>query len=355
MPLGSLMNLSFRKNTDKNLTLKQQQRLLKRLADLLDQGYTLQKALQLIKLDTEIPKEILDHIQNSLLEGDSLYDSFKDIGFNNDTLAFLYTTEVIGDLSHQLKKATTLLQEHLLLHQKYKKALRYPLLLCIVMLVLFTFLKLALFPQFILLFQSFQQLENNSFSFWMSIFSFLFNSLLILLLFSIFLFLWWRMISKRLTVQRKITILSKIPILWKGVKHRVTFHLTTQLGLYIEGGLTIKDSLHLLRKENNLPYVQYCTSYLYQRLSEGEQLGSIVREIKLLDSQLSLVIQHGQETRSLGKDLQNYGHFIIETVHENTLKYISWVQPLSFLLLAGSIIFVYIMILLPLFQWMQTI
>ncbi|MEQ6375924.1 competence type IV pilus assembly protein ComGB [Bacillaceae bacterium S4-13-58] len=355
MPLASLMNLNFRKKPSKNLTLKQQQRLLKRLADLLEQGYPLQKALQLIKLDTEIPKEILDHIQNSLLEGDSLYDAFRHIGFNNDTLAFLYTTEVIGDLSHQLKKATTLLQEHLLLHQKYKKALSYPVLLCIVMLFLFSFLKLALFPQFILLFESFQQLENNSFSLWMSIFSFLFNSFLFLLLFSVFLYLSWTIVSNRLTVQRKITILSKIPFLWKGVKQKVTFHFTTQLGLYIEGGLTIKDSLQLLRKENNLPYVQYCTSYLYQRLLEGEQLGNVVREIKLLDSQLSIVIQHGQETRSLGKDLQNYGYFIIETIHENTLKYISWVQPLSFFLLAGSIIFIYLMILLPLFQWMQTI
>lgn len=354
MPSGSLINHSFRKMPSRNLTIKQQLRLLRRLADLLEQGYSLQKALHLISHDPELPSDILSHIQNSLIEGYSLYESLKSIGFHNDTLAFLYTTEIIGDLSKQLKKAATLLQDNLLLHQKYNKALRYPAILCIFVLCLFSFLKLALFPQFLLLFEGFHQLENTNFLLWMNVFSFLFNSSLFLILFILVLLLWWRIFSKRLSIHKKIKILSKIPILWKGLKQKVTFHLTTQLGLYMEGGLTIKDSLYLLRKENNLPYVQYCSSYLYNRLSEGDQLGEVVREMKLLDSQLALVIQHGQETRSLGKDLQNYGHFIIETIHENSLKYISIVQPLSFIVLAGSIIFVYIIILLPLFQWMQT-
>src|SRR5690625_285903 len=135
------------------LTEITQLHFLRRLHRLLANGYSLIKALEIMKWDKQII-ETINILNETLKKGCTLDDSFERAHFHNTIIAYLYFVRINGNLLSSLEKCITMFEQRIMYKKKFTQVIRYPIVLSFIFITLLIFLKQSLLPSFLELFQS---------------------------------------------------------------------------------------------------------------------------------------------------------------------------------------------------------
>lgn len=111
----------------------------------------------------------------------------------------------------------------------------------------------------------------------------------------------------------------------------------------------------MLSAQNRLPILSHYAKQMIDELSKGMHITHLLTQLDFLDKQLSNIFQKNTDVGELQKDLTMFADFLTEELSRKIKKSITMMQPVFFIILAGFIITIYIMLMWPMFQLIKTI
>ncbi|UZJ80669.1 competence type IV pilus assembly protein ComGB [Fictibacillus sp. KU28468] len=340
----------------RNWSNKQQGAFLMRLGRLLEQGYTLPKAIPILKLhQNRWMQDGLHRVYDCLKRGYSLHEALARERFSSDVLGFLELSEKHGDLRFSVMEGAKMLQKKEEIKERFIKATRYPIFLFAVVLSICFIMFHLLIPHFLSLYSS---LDIN-----FPYFTIVMISIIKKVPFLFFLFAAFTVtaaaayiaVMKKISPSKRISLLLRIPIVKRTLPVLITHQFSIQLGSLLKGGLAINEALKILEQNQYMRFFRTEAALMKQELVNGLRFEDIVAQKRYFVPELSMIIAHGQSCGMLDKELIAYSEILLAYAEEKMAKYIVVVQPVLFLFIGVMILVMFVSMLLPMFKMMDSI
>lgn len=339
----------------RHATLKKENQLLflNRLSRLLNNGYSLIEALEVIKWDKTL-HDAADTIITSLKDGNSIDQAFEKANFSTAITSYLYFTRVSGEINTSIEKCLQMYEQRLRYIKKFQQVIRYPIVLFVVFTILFYFIQQSVLPSFLNLFES--TTETSSILFFAIHFGeWVGNIAYISLILLVVIGIAWNMNKEKLSIEQQVKIFRSIPIYRSYKRIQVSFLFATHFSSLLKTGIPIKEILRTMAGQKKLSVLTHYSELIIDELNQGKHIASLLLQLKLIDKQLSIIFQKNADAETLEKDLSVYADLLTEEMNRKIMKTITYIQPIFFLILAGFIIFIYITLMWPMFQLIKTI
>ena len=343
-------NRLFSKN---NFPLSRQHLFLLRLLRLIESGYPLQRALEIIQWDIKLA-ETARHISIAIHQGRTIDEALEKAGFDKTIVAYFCFARMNGNLKATIKQCCLMLERQMKHVKKFKQTTRYPLFLLTLFVILLFFVKDYVYPSFLSLFASAGQ-SSSFVHVTVFFFELLFNSIVFFVCFALLLLPLWLAGRQRLQVEKQISIYGRIPLYRSYLRLQITFLFSLHLSALLETGMPLQESLRIINREKRLPIVAYYCGRIKEELEKGIHFRELAPSLILFEPGITDVFHQNTNTKVLQKDLSIYAEFLTEQIESKIKKELALIQPVVFLLLAGMIIFIYLSLMLPMFQLIDTI
>lgn len=336
--------------------LHEQALFMKRLGELLAKGYSLLQALEFLQLylQAEKQKQIHNAIEE-LKKGRSLHDVFQQLSFHTDILSYLFYAEKHGDITFALQQGSLLLERKEKQQKDVMKVVRYPLFLSIFLLVILLLFNLVLLPQFSTLYKS---LHTSHSSFTDNVLTFIevlpygIAGILIMVCTGVLIYIFY---VKRIHPVARMNLFMRCPLINSFFSLTNSYYFAVQLSALLQGGLSVLEALTLMSEQKHQPFFRYEAISIKNLLTKGEQLDHIVMNRRYYERELSSVMTHGQANGNLAVELGDYSEMIVGDMEEKMNRILFIVQPLLFACIGITVVLMYLAMIMPMFQMMNSI
>ncbi|WP_066192998.1 type II secretion system F family protein [Gracilibacillus timonensis] len=341
----------FRRHHD--LSLHDQHYILHRFQQLFTTGYSLNDALDVLMWDKRYTA-IASSMQASLQKGHTFIESLQAVHFNKDVIHFLTIAIQHDHLARGLAQCCKLLQQRKDFLLKLKKLSRYPLFLFSFFILILYVMKTSIFP-------AFSQLMGTSsdiqfvFTTAKVVINFLFYGVIIMVLTISILLLSGYSLRRVISVEQKLVLFDKIPIYKPYKQMNITYLFVSHLSSLLTSGLMINECLQIMKAEENGDIIHYYAAMISDHLAQGYSYTSILPQCRLLTTQLGEIMSKDRNQQQLEKDLSFYADHLITSLEDYLKKWMSFLQPFLLSILALFIVFVYLALMLPMFDYMNTL
>lgn len=335
---------------------KNQIDLLQRLHDLLQHGFTLSESFKFLLQHIKIKSpKLISLINTRLDQGAQCYEILLLLKYPKIIIMLIYFSELFSELTSTLPHAKDYLIRNNKAKQQLIRTLQYPLLLITIFIGMLIILNHTIIPEFQALYNSFDIEISKTQLILSSILIYLPKTLLIITLNClIFSYLFYK-ITKKLSINLKYRIILKIPILRTFFKFYKTYRLSTEFALFYKNGVTLQSIVDIYFKQKNDTYLIYLARKLATGSQSGHKLSEILKKISYFEEGLINFIEEGEKTGKLDIELKLYSEIIFTKIERYLQLLIKFIQPTIFIMLGILIISLYLVIMLPMFDLMQTI
>lgn len=353
MHMDLLIKKRLTKFTRSNLSEQHQLKFLKQLKRLLNNGYSLLDALDMFQWDRHLnvlAQRLIDHLKS----GVPIDEAFTEEGFHHSVIALLYFTRIHGDLVDSLGKCITMLEQRLKAIRKFQQVIRYPLILLIFFIGLLLSIKQTVLPSFINLYQS-QGNVSPVLNFSIKFINAFFISLLLVIIVVIGFTIFWFIYKRNITIHKLKRIYTNIPFVHHFMTLKTSYQFAVHLSSLLKTGLSPVKVLEIIANQKEVPIVAHTAKLAIEKLLRGFSLSESIESLPLIDEQFSYILRKNPNMETLEADLNMYVEMSQEYIHDRMMKFISLIQPVFLIIIASFIIFLYISLMWPMFQLIQTI
>ncbi len=341
---------SYRKIPTKELML-----FCKHFGVILKAGIPVLHALYMVENQTEnkAMKKVISDIMKEIQMGSGLTQAVRN---KSDKLPALmiYMIEA-GEASGTLDKTLDSLYKHYEksynTQNKLKSAMRYPIIVLIVAVIITTFLMIVVVPTFTKLF------ENNSMELpgvtkaLVAISGFFRNYSLITALFIAGAFLLYKLYTLTPSGRLKTDRLKfKIPIVKDYVTRSISARFSRTMSTLMFSGVGITEGLDITSRVLGNKYAAESVQNVRRQVIAGKGLFVPFKDTKLFPEMLENMIQMGENAGTLEAMLENAAVIYEEEIDTNATKITDMIQPAMIIFLGGIIGFIILGVALPLFS-----
>ncbi|MBN6755481.1 MULTISPECIES: competence type IV pilus assembly protein ComGB [Staphylococcus] len=338
-----------------NLSEKNKITLLIKLKDLLDRGYTLSEAcLFLIQYTNIKNRQLKLQIETELNNGAGCAKILRLLNYPKSIVTLINFAEIFGDLTITLPHAYEYLVKNYKSKQRFLKTIQYPALLLIVFLIMLIILNHTIIPEFQNLYSS-MDVSISPLQLYLSLFItnlpsyFLYSSIIfILIILGIFI------IYRKSSIEIKHKILLSIPIISKFFKYYKTFYLASELSLFYKNGITLQKIVEIYAKQQD-EYLIFLANEISKGIQQGLNLSEVLKHLQCFEKNLIIFVEEGEKKGRLEIEMKLYSEMILSQIEQLIHLIIKFIQPIVFSLIAILIVSLYLVIMLPMFDLMQTI
>ncbi|QTM99815.1 chromosome partitioning protein ParA [Sediminibacillus dalangtanensis] len=341
-------------NSRMKLSTKEQLVLLQRLSRLIKGGYSLMDSLLMLEWDPKL-KRASCSISRSLADGKSIDKAFEQAHFHQNIISYLYFARKNGDLESMLHHCSETMEKQLAQFEQFQKTSRYPFILIGFFTVLLYFIKTSVYPAFTQMVLSVSGDTPAITTYSILFVDFLFTFSACMAAAALLFVPVWLLWKARIPIDLHIRILQKVP-LWYGFQRmKTTFLFAIHLGALLKSTVPLKDALIIMQNQSHHPILAHYAMIITENLNRGIHIATVLPNLPLFETELFSIFQKNNNAKELEHDLLIYADFLIESLEDKWKKMIALIQPLTFCLLAGLIIFVYLSIMMPMFQLINSI
>src|SRR5699024_4503060 len=193
-------------NQKQKIPIREQTLLLKRIGQLLDQGYSILEALARLRWYGKWD-DILDSIIYQLESGQKFDQILADLQFDQRIVSFIYFALQHGNLVEAINHSVMFINQQINLFNKFKQALRYPILLISSFLVILFLVDLYVYPAFLQIYSTnAASSQVLTLSIW--IVEFIFNLLYFMVIILLLALVSWKLVKNKLTIKQKAQLLN---------------------------------------------------------------------------------------------------------------------------------------------------
>lgn len=340
----------------KRLVLEKSPVFLVRLAELLQEGYPFADALSLLlPHHTKAYKEILIDVERDFRDGLGVAAVLARLGFSSGTLLPISIAENNGRITDALQGVGGRLEKLEEAKKKLRNLLSYPIVLFVFVTILLIIFRNFFLPNMQVLVNSRQGDTSGLFALLPLIVSKIPDLIFGVGIGVILVIVSCVLAYKKLKASSKIKFMAKIPIvnhiflMWK------TQVFAGELGSLLQSGISMQDSLDVLRKQNLDPVLGEVANNIKNHVIYGEAFHEAIRLTDGLTKQFSSFAEHGATSGHLAKELLIYSTHLEESIDHKLSKGLALLQPLLFSLIAICILAAYMALLLPVYGMLDNI
>lgn len=319
---------------------------------MLTNGYSLLEALNTITWDPEL-RPISEKIITLLKQGNTIDEAFDQTNFHTVIVSHLYFVQLNNDLQLCIRNCITMFESRNHYIQKFNQVMRYPFILLLIFLLLLLFIKNLILPSFLTLLQSSQQASQTINISLIIIDLFVTASIFCIIVLPIG-FYFWQKFKRHWPIEQQLKLYNKIPFYRSIIRMQTSFQFASNMQSLLKTGLSFKEIFSEMTDQKQLPIVSYYSKLMKEHLEKGLHLPNLIDRLTMLDHQLTSFFENKTNAEELNRDLQMYAEMLLEKIEENIMKAITIVQPTFFVIIAICIVSIYVILLWPLFQLMNT-
>lgn len=337
----------------RKLPEESQLHFLKRLVRLLKNGYPLIEALEVIQWDESmehIAKKMIDHLKS----GFHLDEVFENVHFHHSIVTYLYFVRVNGDLITSIDKAILMFEHRITYLKKFRQIIRYPLLLLFIFIILVSFIKKSILPSFNQLFES-NASSSKTVHLSIQIIDYVSSFIVISIIVLSCIGLLFYFLKKHIPIEFQIRMYDKIPFVRLFIRMQTTYFFAMHFSMLLKAGISMQEILKMMSRQNKHLILSHYALIMTNNLKQGYEISPLIIAFQMLEVQLANIFQRNSNASTLERDLTTYADLLAETINQKIMRVIMYIQPIFFAVLAGSIIFIYIILMWPMFQLIKTI
>lgn len=346
-----LTRFSTKKN--QKLSIHEQTLLLEKLAQLLEQDYSILDALQVLKWHHNW-NQTIDRLTEGLKKGVKFDQILTELQFDQQIISFIYFALQHGNLIDAIKRSVLLIKQQIQLLSKFKQAIRYPIVLLTSFFIVLFFIDLYVYPAFLQLYTTHS--EPSLFLFFsMQSVSLIFSLLYFALITTFVVGLFIIFIKHKVNIRHKVNVINFFRLTAKFARKYSSLTFAIHLSSLLEANLSFKSCLTLISQHNDDSFLSYYCSQLLDDLNQGESLPQAIRNRNYFEQNLIFIFDNKANHLMMKRDLETYATLSLEQTQAMILKLIKFIQPTILLIIGISVVLIYLSILLPMLQLIQTI
>lgn len=323
-------------------------------SELLKEGFTMLETLQFLKLLMPKEKSVIDGMIRSLEKGKRFDECLQNVGFSEQVISQIFFSQEHGRFHQVLFMSGQAMRDRLSQLKKLQKLLVYP---CI--LIIFVFVLLIGIRQFFLPHIDKMATETQQPDMIISVTVFLIREFPMILMCTIGIMgavysIWHRVYAKQNVLMQQVW-LSRIPIIKKWVKLYYSGYMSQELSYFFENGYGLQQMIMLLKTGNTSLLWKEFALFLESHAFHGHDLAYSIAQLPFLKSEMVYMIQHGEKISQLPIQLQLFSKECFALLQDDIEKKMTWVQPIIFLCIGLIVMFVYIALMLPMLQTVNTL
>lgn len=320
----------MKKGGYKRLTTREKGALLFRIAQLVEQGYSLMQTLDIILASSSKKQRFwLEKILAQLKEGKSLEEAFRQASFSEHVLLILGQADTHGRLAEAFKQAALWKERRLAIRRQWQKVLVYPAILLFVLMSILYLLFQWVIPQFLVMFRTFDvqvpsitQKTIQFFQWWQQAYPTL---ILLMLILSLFFLLSWKSAHVK---ERIISYALVLPWIKKRVQDYYTLLFALQLGSLLQANIPLHVGMDRLIKNIRSSYLRSCLTRMEEKILAGQSVAQALKGENCFSHELYPVVYYAERKGALGQHLVQYGIQLEADVQEAWLRRIKMVEPM---------------------------
>jgi len=335
------------------LRINQQVMLLEKLAELLDQGYPIIDALSIIKVNQRW-QAVSDYLAEQLQAGRRFDSILEELHFDQQIVTFIYFALQHGNLTEAIRQSVQFINQQIKLMSQFKQVIRYPLFLLSFFLVMLFCINLYVYPAFMDLYSSHSQ-PSNLLLIATQIVDMIFFILYYLGIFSLCIVIISLFMIRKLNIKQKVTLIHLLRFPRPIIRKYCSLMFATHFSSLLDANLSFKSCLTLIVEHKKETFINFYCRAILSDLNSGLSFEQSLNKHAFFDRQLNDLFSSKTNQLLIKRDLSTYAMLLSEQIKARTLKVIKCVQPTIFIIIAISVIFIYLSILLPMLQLIQTI
>ena len=129
--------------------------------------------------------------------------------------------------------------------------------------------------------------------------------------------------------------------------------MSYEWGQLIKHGVSIREIIRIMKQDENSLFLQELANNMEEQMLMGKSFYEVILSYEFLKEELAQIIQHGEVSSDLGKELMLYANQCEEDLKLKVERLMSFVQPVVFIGVAVMIVAIYAALLLPTFSLME--
>lgn len=327
----------------------------RQFASILKAGMPLIKCLNMLADQTEnkILRTITNEVKEEVQKGSSLSHSMSmhDKKLPSILINMVAAGEASGTLDHSLEVMAEHFEKEHKTQQKVKNAMRYPIIVCFVAIIVVIIMLTVVVPTFMAMFQSAGATLPLPTRILIAMSEFLKKYGLWLLGGLVLLFILFRLFlaeeAGRLAFDR---FKFRLPLFGKFITKSITVRFARTMSTLMATGVSITEALEITSKVVGNAYARKSVLDVIEQVKQGKGLYAPMKGLGLFPVMLENMIMMGEETGTLDQMLHNSAEFYEEEVDRAAQSLTSMLEPMIIIVLGGIIGFIVIAIVMPMFE-----
>lgn len=352
--LKNILNFSLLPN--KKLSAKEQLTLLYRLNILLNHGFTLIECFTFLNMHIQYKqKDTSKEIIQLLNQGATCYSILNYLKFPQTIIVQIYFSEKYGVLTENLNDGFHFLKRKIEKKQKFIKTIQYPLILVMIFMTMLFGINHFILPEFQQIYTTMDIQLSPTLKFLndfiqhfpqIILISFTICSLFLIIIYAIY---------YKLSISQRLKFILKVPMINTYFKLFKTYQIANEFSLFFQNGIMLQQISKIYINQSVDPFLKYIGEFTIQNIENGLSLPEIFKKIGCFQNELIQFIEQGEKSGNLEIELNIYAQILLSQIEAKMNKQIKLIQPIIFLLLGLLIVSLYLIIMLPMFDMMQSI
>lgn len=330
--------------------------IIDRTNQLLQHGFTFVEAIEFVYAQLKITdSNFNDTFYQVLHNGASCYEVFKLLKYPQTILMQLYFAEKYSELSTTLTQCHTYYEKHNKLKAQFIKAVQYPILLLFIFLGLIITLNATVLPEFEHMYATMdiqRSFLQSSLKFFIANFPIAFLSTTLIIVLSIYIFQRW--LAKQ-PMRKQISLLTHFPVFNKYFRLFMTYQMSQQFVLFFKNGIKLNDIVQIYLEQSENSFLTYVGETLKSEIQKGDDFSNILMNMNCFEKNFITYIEQGEKRDKLDIELIVYSTFIMDHIQSFIHRHIKLIQPIMFTMIGLLIMAVYLVMMLPVFEMMQSV
>lgn len=331
----------------RKLPQKTQIYLLNLLHELLSEGFSLNQSIQFMILLMPKHKESLEYVNNELMIGHSFESTLEELGFSLSSKAQLFYAQRQGKFIDALK----IVADHLQTKSDYKdkmiKALIYPVIMTVALVILLFGMRAFLLPHITSFISAEMYEEQILVRILILFFTYLPQIFGLTLSISLILYLILDFYVLRLPLLERFKIYHKIPMIRMWSISYCTYKLAKQLGNFFASGYSILQIVETLDTYPIDPFLTEISKVIRDELISGTPLPEVLENTHLFTEVFPIIVRQGELTSQTAQKCLVYSDKLFHDMLTDIAKKINYIQPILFILIAVLVMAMYLLMMLP--------
>jgi competence protein ComGB len=333
--------------SEKRWQAKEQAYFLKRLGELLQEGFSLSEGLSFLKMMQPKRADDIQRMLARLETGVNLAEALAGCGFSEQVVSQLRLSFLHGKLTETLLFCSDFLAEKDKQLQKLRKVLIYPLFLLVFANGMLIAIRQVLLPSLETMLQPAEDGPGRMASITLA---YLKNLPLIILgtaALGASLFLLAKMYLKRKSAFRQSLLFCRIPLLSRWVQLYYSFFFCREYAYFFRNGMQLNQIVSLMRGDEGTAWMKEISGLVEEGLTQGDSLTTIIKRYPIFKEEMGWIIYHGELTSQLPIKLSMYSEECFRLLIADIEQKIGWLQPVLFLMVAIIVMAIYLILLMP--------